>query len=1025
MVDNKQVSGVHQRKSNSLSNTLQLGAAGFPIRPPIPPGEKILENFQYCALFPRYKQHQSLSDASAALSKEIFATDPNSLVDQSGETYEPDTWVLTMSKLVQSSGFEVMQVECEKELQFNNPEWLSALVPICDTTTGIESAWLLERTKTYKFTLQDNGDLAVVHFTRAQKFKGKTEKLVFFRKVLTDLTVQESPVERMLFVAQPTDASHPPTVYDFYDQQFQSVLPFTDSRTGLVVNLASIAANKISYLLFAVRSVGDGVANTIYCINEATFFKKLADKETLQLADFFYYDLQKEFKGVRPTDIYPDYIYIDTDDRGSQQLAVCGDSDTGEVVLVILKINATNAFELVGSTSFETGLTDYPIIAEIESPTHHLRRLVNPNGTPCLSVMSKGLSKDRKPYVHFDLWQFDPDQETVDKRFVHQSHCVVSISGYNGALLSEFYRCHYDFAEITGDAQQSLNLNGIFVSHRLAAIDSTNHSTQLLPKPVLSISFYVAIEHAKGVYQFKEANQKQTVSRFIDVNDFDQMGAHLWIPKAIPFTAANLNRMGFFHAVNVDFTGDSIVVGSPRVTLDSSSIQVIGLWRSVPFDSQAQQSLPNVSVSSSKSVMTGLTKSTHSSWHAGVSVSAGYSGSIASVNGHFGYNFGSSSLNMDSDQTGTSLHITSGISNTDMLQGYGSLFYVCQYPLFRRNLFSTAFGYLTVLIPNGFEDVLLDAAYPRFAYDQDYELGCILSALDAKKPGYDPDSLWFDREMMSCTADTQGGGTSLTYSKNTSTHSEEQTSHEDGFNASVSFSLHGGGAHFNTSAYYTRSNVKNSATSTMRSDDLTITFHTGSVSDSQYEYTITPIVYSHKDNNALMMSYDVELVGPGWHSLYSRPHIVMFRVYPFTTNAQLNRFTHDIRFVENKDGTVDITLNIFNNSFTASSAIACKVFTGAAIYIDGRDPDLRNCKLLGTLKHASLEAIGRKTLSLNKQKLESDTVITVKLYLDGFEDFASELYWGIYPYDKFTSSHEQLQVQAMHSLEHQPSAADD
>lgn len=257
---------------------------------------------------------------------------------------------------------------------------------------------------------------------------------------------------------------------------------------------------------------------------------------------------------------------------------------------------------------------------------------------------------------------------------------------------------------------------------------------------------------------------------------------------------------------------------------------------------------------------------------------------------------------------------------------------------------------------------------------------------------------------MSCNSDS-AGGSSIAYNKSNSKQKEDSKTTEDSMNAGGSVSLGIGYFNASVSAFYSKSNIDNSGTTTTRSNDLSLTFQSGTVTDDAYEYTITPVVYN-QPNNLLMLTYDIGLVGKGWKHLYRIPDVILFRVYPISKDPKLSKFTRSIRFYDNKDKTVDIEVRFFCNSYNDAEKIECKVYEGMAIYAEDKKPDLSNCKLIGTLTKPKIDALAREAFRLKNISLSPKSVITVVLSHDGQPDDFSKYYWGVYPYDYFQKLNE-------------------
>ncbi|SFV89623.1 hypothetical protein MNB_SUP05-SYMBIONT-5-1060 [hydrothermal vent metagenome] len=470
----------------------------------------------------------------------------------------------------------------------------------------------------------------------------------------------------------------------------------------------------------------------------------------------------------------------------------------------------------------------------------------------------------------------------------------------------------------------------------------------------------------------------------------ETFGTSLSVPTKVLYSSLSPMEKGEYMGCSLDLKGDSVVVGSPKLTYEDS-YQALGLYRSVPYDDKVTVIKPMVNIANTKGTMKGKHESTTSTWHAGYETSGSSSKTIASVNFHYGKSWGTSKMKMHSDQTNVSIHISSGISETDLIHTYGSTFYLWEYPLMKITDSSDVQGYLTVLIPDGFIDASTPTDDPLIAYDQDYQIGSILTYLKALKPQYDVKNLMFTKAAVVCTNDTAGGGM-ISYNINNSTQTEQAKTEENSFNAGASVTLAG----LTMGGNRTISTIKNTAISTTLTTDFGITFQSGTVQDNIYEYQIIPVVYK-QPNNMVMITYDIKLTGQGWNTLYIIPDVMLFLVYPYTKDPKSKTFTRSIRFYENPDKTVDIEVRLFSNSYSDAEKIICVLYTGEANYKKS-PPDMSKCKKIGTLKLDVLENRKRISLRLKNYKLDKQSVVTVTLEHDNLGDLGRKYYWNTYPY---------------------------
>jgi hypothetical protein len=218
-------------------------------------------------------------------------------------------------------------------------------------------------------------------------------------------------------------------------------------------------------------------------------------------------------------------------------------------------------------------------------------------------------------------------------------------------------------------------------------------------------------------------------------------------------------------------------------------------------------------------------------------------------------------------------------------------------------------------------------------------------------------------------------------------------------NGSLSISLGTQNIGASVSGFSSSSNTENKGQSISRSDEFSLSFHSGIVNDAQYEYMVTPLVYTQEKNNMLMIDYEVKLTGAGWMDLLSFPQIILMRTFPFTSNKTLIHFSRSIRFNAAGSNKTDIEIHLFNQSFTKAGNIVCNVYFGEANYI-GNDPDLTYCTLINKLTLDSMEPLGREKLVLKDQTIPENTIVTIEIFND-VEELTKRYYWGVYPYEAF------------------------
>ena len=133
-------------------------------------------------------------------------------------------------------------------------------------------------------------------------------------------------------------------------------------------------------------------------------------------------------------------------------------------------------------------------------------------------------------------------------------------------------------------------------------------------------------------------------------------------------------------------------------------------------------------------------------------------------------------------------------------------------------------------------------------------------------------------------------------------------------------------------AHYNMNSSKNTNQSVVKTTDTSLSFHTGGVADPGFEYSFAPYVYTEKSSGRIVLDYDVDLYGAMWKQSYKTPDLICIRISPFSQYPYLSTYTRDIRFKEIGDDGLEISVLVFNNSFSD-----CK---GGSIKIGMGEPDI-------------------------------------------------------------------------------------
>jgi len=476
-------------------------------------------------------------------------------------------------------------------------------------------------------------------------------------------------------------------------------------------------------------------------------------------------------------------------------------------------------------------------------------------------------------------------------------------------------------------------------------------------------------------------------------------------------------QSGFF-ALPSDVTGQSVILGPPTLSQSVGKGQLLAVIQAPPFESSGDVSTTNPTLTFGQSVsqIAGCNVSSNKVWmfSQDTGLSIGIAGQTLGqhVSSSYGYGFDQ----VDDYSTSTLVQSTTTISVDDLIVLYAMSYYVWTYPVYRKASQDAPDGTMAVIFPMTPEPVqsIIPASDPSLGYIPRSQNGVLLSYVNLQPDGYDESQLLFNLANMSVTDEPSG---STLYYDQTQMVSE---------NISKSFMVHNStmdSAHFSISttllAYipihfglnlsegqtYSESDVQTTMLSHTTTMNITVT--SGSVSDIGYEYQITPYIYYHQTMGCLMVSYEVAMPGKLWASRYE-PRVMLQSVYPNSTDPVLRGFSRSISFQNNDDGTVEVNVEVFNNSLKEIRNIVCEFYYGAPS-VDNDKKLTPPTKMVGQQRLEMLPSTGRATMSMNMSLQQKDPVVVLVEYSvpapDGMQ--VREVYWGIYPPSAFADWHAQ------------------
>lgn len=565
--------------------------------------------------------------------------------------------------------------------------------------------------------------------------------------------------------------------------------------------------------------------------------------------------------------------------------------------------------------------------------------------------------------------------------------------------------------------------------------ESTSHSI-----PV--VCGFVPVHPERGFPEFKAPPTEQR-NRFYNVYLPGGEPAHAqgcqvlanidWDVAAEPGYSARSNALRFF-ALPSDLTGQSVLLGAPTFTQVNSALQILAIIQAPPFDEAISDDLPTVILNTAADHSTGYNVSTSSMWtvsddtHFSAMLGA-FSVSKAIHDSH------SKGLDNIKDTTvSKSVHFQLHTSKHDFMMVHEIGFDVWRYPVLRSSEKSTVGVEVLVIYPKDRSPKmsLVPCFLPEYGYRPNTEPGMLLSYCEfllnnKKKLGYEEKNLLFDGSG-GITVVHEKGGSSETFD------ASKMNTETVGKNFSLLNSVADSGsvalqtelfdflpASFGMNLVHTESysNHRVETTHVSRNEHFSLSITSGSVKDDIYTFKIVPYIYNHATLGCLTVAWDVELTGDNWNPAstieakrrrFDDPDIRLIRAEPDSIDLFAQSRSRSISVVKNSDATVDIVINLFNNSVVAATDVVCEIYAGkpllkkrdnAAAPGDPEVPAVATKQLappvalLAKQALGEVGAMGRIETRLKRQTLDDSGIVTVRVSSDNRPmNTFGHIYWN-------------------------------
>jgi hypothetical protein len=484
---------------------------------------------------------------------------------------------------------------------------------------------------------------------------------------------------------------------------------------------------------------------------------------------------------------------------------------------------------------------------------------------------------------------------------------------------------------------------------------------------------------------------------------FPPLGTAPGVPELLTtLETIDYGSPGFF-ALPSDVTGRSVILGSPTLSQAEGKGQLLAIIQAPPFERAVSVSAPTLAFGQGETEINGCNVSSNKTWmfsnDTAVSLGIPVGTLSRNVNNSYGHGFDQ----LDDNSTSTLMQSTMTISRDDLMVLYTMSYYVWTYPVYRKANQSDPDGTMAVVFPVSPEpqQSLLVASDPSLGYAPRSQNGILLSYQQLQPDGFDPSLELFGLYSIAVT-DEQGGA--LFYdqtkmvSQNVSKTSTVHNTTTDSEHFSISTTLFqyipvNFGLNLTQGQNYSESEVQ--TTTLSHTVTMSITVTTGSVNDIGYEYVITPYIYQHKTLGCLVVTYQVALRGKSWADYYRLPQARLQALYPFSADKVLASFSRSISFKDNDDGTVEVSVEIFNNSLDEINDVVCEFYKGAPVLdTDGIKP---SGDMVGQRRVQALSGTGRTTVSLPMTLARNDQVtVSVYVWVPPVQ-LSKQVYWAVYP----------------------------
>ena len=375
-----------------------------------------------------------------------------------------------------------------------------------------------------------------------------------------------------------------------------------------------------------------------------------------------------------------------------------------------------------------------------------------------------------------------------------------------------------------------------------------------------------------------------------------------------------------------DFSGKSVKVGAPQYYPCDIVNNVVAVLNAPPTESGINLGQATLTFTLHDSQTSAMSIGVNKTWSTSQQIGVNVGQLNASLSATYGEQF---SKTEDSSTT-LSESFAYSVSKDDLIILSGTHYDVWEYPVYQGGT-SEPQGHLLVVFPNvvTVSTDSYDGAGGNIDYFPDHQVGVLMSYQAESPRDASTDTMLgsqtsFDVGSSAITVTVDQTSSSGTHTQN---HVSTSLSLNGGYSFSPTLNFISGtsvGVHEHVSESYGLTSTQ--SLTYMSSTSVSIYFE-AITTDATARYRVEPYVYYSTDGGFLVVDYSVTMNDDGyWATKYQGPSADIN--HPYSSTLGDPHRTTSLTFVNQSDGSVEITARIGNYSFTTAYQVKVEIFAG-------------------------------------------------------------------------------------------------